>query len=115
MYAVPESESVRFSDAGMRDSPRTPAAGIRKAPRCEIAAAGNALAAPRAMRSLPGLDSADSGVAASRQLSSGESCRNLIRTMLGPCVDGSGLARTFFTRAAGGRCSHVFGLLVRFT
>src|SRR5216683_4793666 len=27
-----------------------------------------------------------------------------------PCVDGSGLARTFFTYAGLGQCSHVFGL-----
>jgi hypothetical protein len=27
-----------------------------------------------------------------------------------PCVDGSGLARTFFTFCSIGRCSHVFGL-----
>ena len=32
-----------------------------------------------------------------------------------PCVDGSGLARAFFTFCSVGRCSHVFGLLVRFT
>jgi hypothetical protein len=32
-----------------------------------------------------------------------------------PCVDGSGLARTFFTYAGLGQCSHVFGLWVRFT
>ena len=30
-----------------------------------------------------------------------------------PCVDGSDLARTFFTFCSIGRCSHVFGLLVR--
>ena len=29
-----------------------------------------------------------------------------------PCVDGSGLARAFFTFCSIGRCSHVFGLLV---
>ena len=28
----------------------------------------------------------------------------------GPCVDGSGLARTFFTLQHIGRCGHVFGL-----
>ena len=28
----------------------------------------------------------------------------------GPCVDGSELARTFFTCAVLGRCGHVFGL-----
>ena len=33
---------------------------------------------------------------------------------LGPCVDGSGLARTFFTFCSIGRCSHVSGLLTRF-
>jgi hypothetical protein len=27
-----------------------------------------------------------------------------------PCTDGSGLARTFFTYAGLGQCSHVFGL-----
>jgi hypothetical protein len=27
-----------------------------------------------------------------------------------PCVDGSGLARAFFTLCSIGRCSHVFGL-----
>ena len=27
-----------------------------------------------------------------------------------PCVDGSGLARAFFTFCSIGRCSHVFGL-----
>jgi uncharacterized protein YcaQ len=32
-----------------------------------------------------------------------------------PCVDGSGLARAFFTFCSIGRCSHVFGLLMRFT
>ena len=32
-----------------------------------------------------------------------------------PCVDGSGLARAFFTFCSVGRCSHVFNLLVRFT
>jgi hypothetical protein len=32
----------------------------------------------------------------------------------GPCVDGSGLARDFFTQQAG-RSSHVFGLLARYT
>ena len=32
-----------------------------------------------------------------------------------PCVDGSGLARAFFTVCSIGRCSHVFGLLMRFT
>src|SRR5258708_40203288 len=32
-----------------------------------------------------------------------------------PCVDGSGLARTFFTFCSIGRCSHVSGLLMRFT
>jgi hypothetical protein len=34
-----------------------------------------------------------------------------------PCVDGSGLARTrtFFTFCSIGRCSHVFGLSMRFT
>src|ERR1700688_2137495 len=32
-----------------------------------------------------------------------------------PCVDGSGLARPFFTFCSIGRCSHVFGLLMRFT
>src|SRR5271163_3295076 len=31
------------------------------------------------------------------------------------CVDGSGLARAFFTFCSIGRCSHVFGLLMRFT
>jgi hypothetical protein len=31
-----------------------------------------------------------------------------------PCVDGSELAR-LFSRLQVGRCSHVFGLLVRFT
>jgi hypothetical protein len=31
-----------------------------------------------------------------------------------PCVDGSRLARVFFTCRAG-RCSHVFGLFARFT
>ncbi len=30
-----------------------------------------------------------------------------------PCVDGSGLARTFFTLQHIGRCGHVFGLLAR--
>jgi hypothetical protein len=30
-----------------------------------------------------------------------------------PCVDGSGLARTFFTCSAG-RCGHVSGLFARF-
>jgi hypothetical protein len=30
-----------------------------------------------------------------------------------PCMDGSELARTFFTSQVG-RCGHVFGLLVRF-
>jgi hypothetical protein len=34
---------------------------------------------------------------------------------VGPCVDGSWLARDFFTSAEFGRSSHVFGLLVRFT
>jgi hypothetical protein len=34
---------------------------------------------------------------------------------VGPCVDGLGLARDFFTSAGLGRSSHVFGLLVRFT
>src|SRR6267142_2747810 len=33
----------------------------------------------------------------------------------GSCVDGSGLARTFFTFCSIGRCSHVSGLLMRFT
>jgi hypothetical protein len=33
----------------------------------------------------------------------------------GSCVDGSGLARTFFTFCSIGRCSHVFGLSMRFT
>jgi hypothetical protein len=33
---------------------------------------------------------------------------------LGPCVDGSGLARAFFTFCRIGRCSHVSGLLTRF-
>jgi len=45
-----------------------------------------------------------------------------LRTLLGvvgtaekcPCVDGSGLARGIVTRRLG-RCSHVFGLFVRFT
>src|SRR5471030_1157681 len=32
-----------------------------------------------------------------------------------PCVDGSGLARAFFTFCRIGRCSHVFGLWMRFT
>jgi len=32
-----------------------------------------------------------------------------------PCVDGSGLASAFFTFCSIGRCSHVFGLLMRFT
>ena len=32
-----------------------------------------------------------------------------------PCVDGSELARAFFTFCSLGRCSHVFGLLVRHT
>jgi hypothetical protein len=32
-----------------------------------------------------------------------------------PCVDGSVLARAFFTFCSIGRCSHVFGLSVRFT
>ena len=32
-----------------------------------------------------------------------------------PCVDGAGLARAFFTFCSIGRCSHVFGLLMRFT
>jgi len=32
-----------------------------------------------------------------------------------PCVDGSVLARAFFTFCSIGRCSHVFGLLMRFT
>ena len=32
-----------------------------------------------------------------------------------PCVDGSELARAFFTFCSIGRCSHVFGLLMRFT
>jgi hypothetical protein len=32
----------------------------------------------------------------------------------GSCVDGSGLARTFFTFRSIGRCSHVSGLLTRF-
>jgi hypothetical protein len=31
-----------------------------------------------------------------------------------PCVDGSELARAFFTFCSIGRCSHVFGLLTRF-
>ena len=34
---------------------------------------------------------------------------------VGSCVDGSGLARAFFTFCSIGRCSHVFGLLMRFT
>jgi hypothetical protein len=33
----------------------------------------------------------------------------------GSCVDGSRLARAFFTFCSIGRCSHVFGLLTRFT
>jgi hypothetical protein len=32
-----------------------------------------------------------------------------------PCVDGSELARAFFTFCSIGRCSQVFGLLTRFT
>src|SRR6476659_8629179 len=32
-----------------------------------------------------------------------------------PCVDGSGLARAFFTFCSIGRCSHVFALLMRLT
>jgi hypothetical protein len=32
----------------------------------------------------------------------------------GPCVDGSELARAFL-RSSIGRCSHVFGLQMRFT
>ena len=32
----------------------------------------------------------------------------------GSCVDGSGLARAFFTFCSIGRCSHVSGLLMRF-
>jgi len=34
---------------------------------------------------------------------------------LPPCVDGSELARTFLNVCSIGRCSHVFGLFVRFT
>jgi hypothetical protein len=37
------------------------------------------------------------------------------RFQLVPCVDGSELARAFFTFCSIGRCSHVFGLLMRFT
>jgi general L-amino acid transport system permease protein len=37
------------------------------------------------------------------------------RGLIVPCVDGSGLARGFFTFCSIGRCSHVFGLLMRFT
>ena len=42
---------------------------------------------------------------------------NRLRTACrdGPCVDGSELARVFFTSAGFGRCGHVFGLSVRFT
>src|SRR5438093_331598 len=39
----------RLSAAGMTDYPRAEAAGVRKAPRHEIAVAGNAVALPRAM------------------------------------------------------------------
>jgi hypothetical protein len=35
--------------------------------------------------------------------------------VLGSCVDGSELARAFFTFCSIGRCSHVFGLEMRFT
>ena len=38
-----------------------------------------------------------------------------VRAAMLPCVDGSGLARAFFTYAGLGRCCHVFGLLARFT
>ena len=41
--------------------------------------------------------------------------RQAVRLVSVPCVDGSGLARTFFTFCSIGRCSHVFGLLTRFT
>jgi hypothetical protein len=34
---------------------------------------------------------------------------------VGPCVDGSELARTFSDVSSIGRCGHVFGLLARFT
>ena len=35
--------------------------------------------------------------------------------LFGPCVDGSGLARDFFTFAGVGRSSHVFGLCARYS
>src|SRR6202790_4348761 len=38
-----------------------------------------------------------------------------LRTFFAPCVEGSELARAFFTFCSIGRCSHVFGLLMRFT
>src|ERR1035437_8976910 len=37
------------------------------------------------------------------------------KTFGSACVDGSELARAFFTFCSIGRCSHVFGLLMRFT
>src|SRR5882672_8022283 len=37
-------------------------------------------------------------------------CRHVSKV---PCVDGSELARAFFTLCSIGRCSHVFGLLTR--
>jgi hypothetical protein len=37
------------------------------------------------------------------------------KSLAGSCVDGSVLARAFFTFCSIGRCSHVFGLSVRFT
>lgn len=38
-----------------------------------------------------------------------------IASIVGPCVDGSGLARVFFTHAAVVGAAIVFGLLARFT
>jgi hypothetical protein len=37
-------------------------------------------------------------------------CSALAHVRFGPCVDGSGLARTFFTLQHIGRCGHVFGV-----
>src|SRR5664279_5892936 len=43
-----------------------------------------------------------------------DSSRTLLEVRFVPCVDGSELARAFFTFCSIGRCSHVFGLLMRF-
>src|SRR5450759_2574125 len=79
---------------------------------------GNRYVLPKA--TAPHLDSTKPGNARHEHIVSAvhpitDSSRTSWHVRSVPCVDGSGLARAFFTFCSIGRCSHVFGLLMRFT